>query len=80
MEPILDSLSLHSIETEQISDSINNILASQTEIGWKYFIRERISIAFKSQLARYLRPIYWGRDTVYSHGTSKLFWDCDLFT
>ena len=48
MEPILESLSLHSTETEQTSDSFKKVLASQTEIGWKHFIRGRISIAFKS--------------------------------
>ena len=32
MEPILDSLSLHSTETEQTSESINKILVSRTEI------------------------------------------------
>ena len=61
MKPILDSLSLHSTETEQTSDSINKIFESQTEIGWKHFIRGRISIAFKSKLAYYFKTNKLGK-------------------
>ena len=55
MDPILDSLYLHSTETKQTSESINKIVASQSEIGWKHFIRGRISKTFKPQLSYYFK-------------------------
>ena len=42
-------------------DSFKKVLASQTEIGWKHFIRGRISIAFKSQLVHYFNTNKLGK-------------------
>ena len=61
MDPILDSLSLHLTETEQNSDSINKIVISQSEIGWKHFIRGRIIKTFKLQLAYYFKTNKLGK-------------------
>ena len=61
MDPIYDSLSLHSTETEQTSESITKIAEAQSEIGWNHFIRGRISKTFKPQLAYYFKTNKLGK-------------------
>ena len=72
MNPIHDYLSLYSTETEQTSESITKIVASQSEIGWNHFIRGRISKTFKPQLAYYFKTNKLGKRYCVNSWYSKV--------